>query len=156
MLLRWLWGLWLLLSAESLCSTCCQFQLLLSVAPYPHASCNTPPPTFLLRLKENPYTSGSLCVFAVQTEHDSGGRVNSCYASWVTGGPRVQIDLPPFRSFWKTQNVSRVEDGQFKFRVQVESLWCSARAPARRRGLWVAGVCRWAHWPLSRHKICLL
>lgn len=76
------------------------------------------------------------------------GRVNSCYASWVIKVPTCGSTLFPLRVL-KDTNVSRTEDGQSKFEVQVVRLWCAAPAPGRLRGPGVAGVCRWAYWPPS-------
>lgn len=88
----------------------------------------TAPLTALLLLKENPYTSGSLCVFALQTERDWDGRANSCYASWVVRGPPPCSDRHSTPRVLKDTKVSGVEDEQSAFQLGVVRLWCAAPA----------------------------
>lgn len=87
------------------CSTHCHFQLLASVAPVPFSACAPPTPTLtaLLLLKENPYTSGFLCIFALLTEYDrrEGGDV---FTSRLMGHQGFCVWIDSLHSWlWKAQ-----------------------------------------------------
>lgn len=120
-------------------------------------SLSSTPLTALLPLKENPYTSGCLCVFALQTEHDRRGRRNSCYASWVIK------DLVCRGDFSSLLVLKDTDVCEVKFRFL-----SSSRAPLDvqlQLGWWGRAsleicVCvserERASWHLNRHEICQL
>lgn len=89
----------------------------------------SPPDSLITVKRKSIHIRFSLCLSSLNRAWQRGeGKFMLCLVGHQ--GPHVWIDSLAFR-FWKDTNVSRVEDGQFKFQVQVACLWCSAPALAR-------------------------
>lgn len=112
---------------------------------------HSPPDSLITVKRKSIHIRFSLCLCSLNRARQSGeGKFMLCLVGHQ--GPHVWIDSLPFR-FRKTQ-VSvelRMGNSSFKFKQCAFDVLL-----ARQRRPGVAGVCRWAHWPLSRHKICLL